>query len=1754
MSRQKLSSESMSELEIKFKTLTLKKEYIFGKLQRIYNLSQTVENNESVRERFLIQYSELENMRKEFENVVMSLISIELELEPKSQPSTSALDSFDELLYNCKLTASKIKIDQDANVKNVRTNFYDTNSVRPSLPKISLFEFDGEIENWPTFYDTFVSLVHKRNFEEVDKFHYLLSCVRGPALNLVKSLPITAANYSLVWKSLLEKYQDERALIGRYLNKLLNFTQLNKSNISNLTSFIETFDQSYKAIQALNVPNLEDYLFCHIALRGLDNHTKQLFEQGRDQDILPTFGELMNFVQKQIKVLEHVFPTSSSHAITQKSFNNKSTHKNSPKSALQVNRVNNNYKHKPQINKQYCFHCNLDHMIYRCEQFRKLPINDRIDRVNALKLCANCLKNNHDIKNCQSTMSCGVCMLRHHYLLHQDRHTSAAAVPSTSHSALAAHSVSDAAVGVHVPHSVNGFADYNVVLGTARAHIADASGQYLDCRAVLDSGAQSSFITLSAAQRLGLRRKKCPFTVCGLGGKVIKTFGIVPCTIKPRFADVPTFVVDMVVVDKVASEMPNVLFPESVIKTYGEYNLADPYFYKKSHIDVLFGNDLVSDLVRDKPLQINTKLPNLINTVFGFVVSGKLYSNINNSKNINLINLKLDEVSLDKTLRSFWEIEEMPCIPASSPLDQLAEDIFVREHTRDATGRYVVPLLLRPGHAPLGESRAAAERRLRSTERRLARSPDLHRTYIEFMKEYEALDHMNIYNGESSSKYLIPHHSICRPSSTSTPVRVVFDGSAKTTANLSLNDILLTGPKLYRDITSIIINFRLFKYCFSSDICKMYRAILIRPSDRIYQHILFRESTEEPIKEYELKTVTYGLSCSPYLAIRTLLQLASDEGERFPSAARVIREGIYMDDVLWSCETFSQAVELQNQLIDLLKCGGFILKKWSSNCVDLLERVPSDYRVDPIAFESDNSDFSIKILGLQWAPSCDEFNFFVNKTDSVTTKRSVLKLLASIYDPVGFIAPCTFVAKCIMQDLWKLGVGWDEKLPLDVCDRWLTFIEELPRLSELHIERHAVLPSVTSCELVGFCDASSRGYAACIYIRSCDDQGAVKIRLLIAKSKVAPVKPVTIPRLELMSAVLLSNLMKFIKTTLTRIKLNKIIALTDSTIVLSWLQTEAYKLKTFVSNRVAQIIDIIPPSNWYHISSENNLADIGSRGASPAQLIQVGQQWLEGSTWLYGDRENWPVSALTVKSNSEIPELKLNNNTFNLLVQSDESLVEYCENIFNKFSSFSKLQRSFAWLLRFVHRVQRNVSVATQTTLNTCELKQSQDVLIRLIQRAYFGEEIKLLCKGSTYIPSLRKLAPFIDDHGFLRVGGRLSNAELPYNRKHPLLLPKKSRFTKLLIEYFHKKYLHVGPRTLQHLLNQKFWILCARSVIRSILSKCMVCFKAKPPSIQPEMAALPPSRLLPNRVFEHVGVDLGGPFFIKQSLRRNAKVDKAYLCLFICFSTKAVHLEVVTSLSADCFLATLDRFVARRGLCTCLYSDCGTNFIAAGKHLTEIQKTFKDSKFQTELIGGCAERQITWKFNPPSAPSMGGLWEAGIKSAKYHLVRAVGEKALTFEELSTVFCKIEAIMNSRPLSSLSSDPSEFDALTPGHFLIGRHLTAVPEYCIQELPTSHLSRWQYLQHCSQQFWRKWSSEYLNTLQQRAKWFTSPPNLKVGDLVLVKNDQTTSCNWPLARVVKIHPGKDGIVRCVTIRTQKSMVQRPVNKLSPLPYNN
>lgn len=527
-------------------------------------------------------------------------------------------------------------------------------------------------------------------------------------------------------------------------------------------------------------------------------------------------------------------------------------------------------------------------------------------------------------------------------------------------------------------------------------------------------------------------------------------------------------------------------------------------------------------------------------------------------------------------------------------------------------------------------------------------------------------------------------------------------------------------------------------------------------------------------------------------------------------------------------------------------------------------------------------------------------------------------------------------------------------------------------------------------------------------------------------------------------------------------------------------------------------------------------------------------------------RDTWSIEN-NILPDENLPELKST-----VLIVAKENMRNLFLDVIDKFSSLVRVQRVIGFVLRFVNNLRCNSSTRKSGPLDVEEIGAAMNLCIRVVQKEEIEGVVQNLKDNPQLKHYLRRLSPFIDENQLVRVGGRIKNSDLNYSAKYPLLLPKCSHLSRLIVKHYHLQTLHGGPLIVQSTIQQQYWILSLRSLVRQCIFKCLICYKLKAKTLTPPMSDLPAVRFEQVRAFLNVFVDYAGFFVLKESTRRNARTYKAYLAIFICMSTKAMHLEVVTDLSAAAFLAALDRFTSRRGLAAKIYSDNGTNFVGAARHLKEVYTLLCNSE---EISNHLTKKNIRWYFNPPNAPHFSGLVERAVKSCKHHIKRVIGEQSLTYEEFSTLMCRIEAVLNSRPLCGApSSDPNDGnDFLSPAHFLIGSTLLSVPEENLTSQPMNRLNRWQLIRQALQSFWKRWSVEYLHTLIPRPKWNTEARELNVGEVVFVQStiNQMNPLSWPIGRVEQLIAGKDGITRVAKVRVADTITTRPLTKLVPLP---
>ncbi|XP_062540956.1 uncharacterized protein LOC134208994 [Armigeres subalbatus] len=1259
---------------------------------------------------------------------------------------------------------------------------------------------------------------------------------------------------------------------------------------------------------------------------------------------------------------------------------------------------------------------------------------------------------------------------------------------------------------------------------------------------VLQSSQSSSKPDRSVKSKLCLPRKRTPFPilVSGIGQASAHVTHFVTADIFSLHSDFK-IKLRLFVLPHVTARLPvhNVditgwNIPEHIC-------LADPTFCNTNSVDLIIGAEHFFKILQYGRIELGCDRPLLQNTALGWVVTGACGQGLSQQTVCNL----QQSSPLEELVKRFWQLETCHDLQGWSPEERACEQFFLDTTVRNSEGRYVVKLPRRKELiSQLRDNRYNAERRFNSLERRLDANPELKLQYHEFIREYEALGHMRevkVDELHADLQYFLPHHAVLKPESSTTKLRTVFDASCKSKSGLSLNDVLLTGPTIQDTLVSIVFRFRMHAFVAVADISKMYRQILVHRADQPLQRILFRFSTEEPIKVYQLLTVTYGTNCAPFLATRVLQKLADDEAENFPDAAPVVRKSFYVDDMLAGSSSAEELKAILKQVTGMVESAGFSLRKWASNSSEVLSDIPLEFHEKTTTLDLDNES-SVTTLGLQWDTLRDELRFKQPKwipTDTIT-KRIVLSQLASLFDPLGLISPAIVKAKIFMQALWKHQIDWDTPLPSAVQLEWREYQQQMAHLGQVSVPRF-VLPmrNANTYELHGFSDASEAAYGACLYIRSITPDGFCTVRLLSAKSRVAPIDSKSIPRLELCAALLLAHLLeKFLDS----VEIKAVIYLwTDSTVVLSWLASQPSSWKTFVANRVAEIQELTPQATWNHVPSEDNPADIVSRGLDLATLSKS-SLWWNGPGWLATVDGEWPNKPNV----QEFMEYEAKN-----AVAFPAVSVDVEQDVFVRFSTLRRLLNFAAWGLRFALNCRCAPNLRQTGPLTIEEKNEAMLKLVKQVQEEYFPSEFAALRENKPVPRSskLRFLKPRIVD-GLIRVGGRLHHAEIDIDAKFPLVLPGKHHFTNLIAWAEHYKTLHGGPQLLLSTMRQRFWPLGGRIMVRRIVHSCVTCTRAKPQVLQQLIGNLPHDRVTGNFVFESVGVDFAGPMYLRSGVRFSQQV-KGYIAIFVCLATKAAHFELVMSLTTSAFVAALKRFISRRGKPANLYCDNAKNFRGASTQLEALRKLFISQNHKKEILCFCESNGIRFHFIPPRSPSFGGLWEACVKSTKFHLRRIVGKAQLNKEQFETVLAEIEACLNSRPITPLSMDPSDLQALTPSHFIIGRPMNAMPEPDLTAAPPNRLTGWQHMQQIAQHFWKRWHSEYLSSLQQCYRWSTATRNLVVGSIVVVKEDNLPPLTWPLARVIDVHPGADGLVRVATVRTAKGTYKRAISKLCLLP---
>lgn len=1664
-----------------------------------------------------IRLKKLDELISDFSNVQDSIF----DLNEGHEDEEDRL-KFEDDMYTLKSNMEDL-IEKHTVVEHAHNVSSSCHSEAIRLPAITPPSFTGKLEDWASFIDTFNALFHNNpSLSDVQKLHYLKLSVTGEAANVLRNYKITADNYPVAYQELTNQYENKGLTIQTHIRALLKSPKVYKASAYELRQLHHHVSSHVRALQSLGQPiqHWDAWLVTIICVQ-LDPTTAgewQLLQKSKE---LPTYAEIESFLSKRVAAYEVGDISSSSYS------SDNQLHKKKI--------VNNKVFLTPSAKLLKCPLCTSSHKIYACEQFNRMSIPERKATVNKLKLCFNCLSFGHQVASCNFS-SCPRCGERHNSRLHNDSNLNSE-TKNTLQVDPQSTDGSNAVLHARESNECSSTSVSSVMLATAAIYICDSAGIPQLCRAVLDSGSQLNFITANLAQRLQLTKTNMSVSISGVGSMSSTTVRLMPCTILSRCQN-HQFSVEFHSLPIIAKSLPTQALNTNQLNIPENFknNLADPQFNVPASVDLLLGAELFYDIFLGARHQLSNHIT-LHSTKLGWILAGRLFANSSMYSNNTLFS------SADPNNSALSLFIAAPNTRSSE--EALAESHFVSTVKRNEEGRFVVKLPTNDKLEALGDSSLMAKRRFFNLEKRFTKDKVLAEQYDAFMSEYLQLKHMELANPLSvGPKYYLPHHPVFKANSITTKMRVVFDGSATTRTGISLNDVLLRGPKVQPDIFQILIRFRIHQVAITADVEKMYRQVLIAPEDRDLQRILYRKNPADQLKEYRLCTVTYGTKPASYLATRCLSEIGKSINNS--KLHRIISKDFYVDDLLSGGSSEDECYEVYNSLLSCLTPAGFPLRKWCSNSVNLINRIPTACNDPTFVLRLTDEDM-VTALGLTWQPITDQFRFTFKQwmPPSNMTKRTLLSDINSVYDPIGLVSPALILGKIFIQQLWAMKLNWDDTLPVDLQARWLKFYKSLKSLEELVIPRKTVCSADSIVTIHGFCDASKDAFGACIYLRSLDSNGHVQVHLLTSKSRVAPMKATTIPRLELCGALLLAELFLETKNELNclamQFTMKDVVLWTDSTIVLAWL-TNQVPLQSYVSNRVARILDITVYEQWRHVPSADNPADLISRGIDSDSIIGS-SCWWHGPQWLEQESECWPS---TCNLPTEIPETRIIKLVLTSIQEVKNTMLE-------SHSRWLPLIRTTSWILRFVQNSKipaSNKELRMKGHLTVSELRSAQLVWFRIAQHADFSRELHDLEHNQQVSKKscLRTLNPFIDSTGLIRVGGRLSSSSLPQSMRQPIVIHSRHKVTRLLFKYEHERLLHAGPQTLLAQMHRICWPIRGKSLSKTIVHNCVECHRFNPRFQAPLMAPLPKCRVTIERPFFRSGVDFCGPVFIKSGIRRVSSI-KCYIAVFICFVTRAIHLELVTDLSTKAFLAALTRFMSRRGTCAHIHSDNATNFVGANRVLRAYLQSNNDSE---SVMDALANRGVQWHFSPPSAPHFGGLWEAAVKSAKHHLLKVTRNALLTFEEISTLLCRIEAILNARPLTSMSDDPSEFEALTPSHFLTGGPAILPQEPDLSTVPMNRLRRFELMTAQIQTFWKRWNIEYTPQLQKRGRWTALSRPIVVGDLAILKEDNVSVLNWNLVRVIAVHPGSDSIVRVVTVKLSSGAeLKRPVTKLSIIP---
>lgn len=892
-----------------------------------------------------------------------------------------------------------------------------------------------------------------------------------------------------------------------------------------------------------------------------------------------------------------------------------------------------------------------NHKPDKCFFLKKKDVDDRWEAVKSKRLCFTCLGENHITKKCPSPKECGVegCSYKHHPLLHR-KDKSYAVSKSSSEDMNKEHAAAEHDDKQKFKDNDSGDGSFNVTEDSVNWSIRAGSLAMIPVEltgpagkkkvyAFLDSGASTTMITEDLANKLGLEKRQQPYSYVVFEGKKRNNVesSFVNVGIRGVHEKNTYQLTEIRTMKKLG--VPKMSLNVDLLKeNHPHLRRMKLSSFRDKEPQILIGNDYFR-LHAPRVWLENKRNPDApvgCKGLLGWYVANTKADKA--SCEFLAMALAQEDDHLHEMIKDFFSVENFG-VKYTANSHRSKEDkvalAMMEANTVKEDGRWETSLLWKEEGLKMPESKSTALRNLKFMERKMDSDAALAELCVGKFEDYIAKGYLRekVVKQDESKRYYLPWFFQFHP--TKKP-RLVFNAAAKTNGKC-FNDFLMKGPDLLRPLPAVLMRFRSHVVAVTADIKEMFHQVSLGEDDIKSQTILYRRKDRNaPIKDYEMTRLFFGSTCSPSSAIFAKNTNAAEFEKIYPDAVKAIGQDFFMDDFLSGAETEEEAIKLQQQVTEIHESGGFPIVKWNSNSDRVLSAIPPDIRANENLKITEKSALQPeKTLGLYWEAHKDEFCFnmsFHRVKKEVAeglcnpTKRQVTSLVMAIFDPLGFLAPLKIKGLMLIQEIWRSGVDWDEEIPLTIYEDWKSWLKELDQVNKIRVPRPYCATSMRKAESIQlhvFCDGSESGYASCAFLRI-QTGGSLTVKFVMGKCRVAPLKGLSVPRMELQAALLGSRLARSIKEAhRDQFQIDKTVFWTDSRTVLCWVRSTTGRFAQFVSTRGGEIMEISDPKSWLWVPTAQNVADDATRFVKNLEYHSK-SRWLTGSSFLLTDEEDWP--------------------------------------------------------------------------------------------------------------------------------------------------------------------------------------------------------------------------------------------------------------------------------------------------------------------------------------------------------------------------------------------------------------------------------------------------------------------------------------------------------------------------------------------------